>query len=114
MKVTFRSGKTADLEGTNSFVESGGQRPLLLGLYRDVTEHKRLEEQLRQSQKMDAIGQLAGGIAHDFNNILTVIQGHALLLRGAGVSSGPLACPADQICQAARPSVGPNRPMILF
>ena len=53
----------------------------MIGMARDVTDHKRLEEQLLQSQKMESIGNLAGGIAHDFNNLLGGILGYATFVK---------------------------------
>ncbi|MGC2062619.1 MAG: PAS domain S-box protein, partial [Thermodesulfovibrionales bacterium] len=68
---------------------------------RDVTKHKKLEEQLRQAQKMEAVGLLAGGIAHDFNNILSAIVGYGYILQTNMNSDDPLRENVDQILVAA-------------
>ena len=113
-RLTLRNGNVVTFEDTTSFVELRGQPSLLLGLFRDVTGQKRLEDQLRQSQKMDAIGQLAGGVAHDFNNILTVIHGHASLLLAGGNLTGVAVRSAQQIGQAAERAAALTRQLLTF
>jgi PAS domain S-box-containing protein len=68
---------------------------------RDVTERKRLEAQLRQSQRLESVGQLAGGIAHDFNNFLSVIRGYARFLIDGMDEEEPLRSDAEEIEKAA-------------
>jgi PAS domain S-box-containing protein len=110
---TFHDGRAVSMEISDSFIEVRGRPLLMLSLFRDITTQKRLEEQLRQSQKMEAIGQLAGGVAHDFNNILTVIHGHASLLAASGLDE-PGARSAQQIAQAAERAAGLTRQLLTF
>ena len=78
-----KDGRTITCEWHNTpIIEADGTFAGLLSLAQDVTERRNLEHQLRQSQKMEAVGQLAGGVAHDFNNLLTLINGYSELLLG--------------------------------
>jgi PAS domain S-box-containing protein len=77
--------------------ETDGQRPLMQGVMYDITERKRLEDQLRHSQKMEAVGQLAGGVAHDFNNLLMLIQAHNENLRDRLAADDPARKDASEI-----------------
>jgi PAS domain S-box-containing protein len=84
------------------------------GLYQDITERKVLEDQLRQSQKMQAVGRLAGGVAHDFNNLLMVIQGHGELLRQTIGSGGPHYRHIEQIQKAAERAASLTQQLLAY
>ena len=94
--------------------DSSGKITNYVTVKRDVTQEVALEEQLRQAQKMESIGQLAGGVAHDFNNILVVIQGNASLLLEAKNLSEPDADLAKQIINAAERAAGLTRQLLVF
>lgn len=84
------------------------------GLITDITERKKLEGQLRQSQKMEAIGRIAGGIAHDFNNILTAIIGYASLLQMKMRKDDPLRRNAEQVITSAERAANLTQSLLAF
>jgi PAS domain S-box-containing protein len=87
---------------------------LVIAAVRDISNRKQLEEQLRQAQKMEAVGQLAGGVAHDFNNILTVIKGHASLLLAEKNSNTDVMDALGEINAAADRASNLTRQLLAF
>ena len=81
---------------------------------RDITDQRRLEEELQQAQKMDVVGRLAGGLAHDFNNLLTVISSYAELTRDALDAEHPLRKNLSEIMGASRRAADLTRQLLAF
>jgi PAS domain S-box-containing protein len=84
------------------------------GIARDVTARKELENQLRQAQKMEALGRLAGGIAHDFNNLLTVVIGYSELINAELGPDDPMRADVGEIERAARSAESLTRQLLIF
>jgi PAS domain S-box-containing protein len=91
-----------------------GGVPHQLVMALDVTERLQLENQLRQSQKMEAIGQLAAGVAHDFNNLLTIIQGHASLQLNLAGHNAEATASFEEIAHAADRAADLTRQLLAF
>jgi len=98
----------APLPGTDGQVRGA------VALFVDMTEHRQLEEQLRQSQKMDAVGRLAGGIAHDFNNLLSVIKMYSELLLEQFDDTNPVRPDLVEIHRAAGRAASLTRQLLAF
>ncbi|HKS36470.1 MAG TPA: PAS domain S-box protein, partial [Verrucomicrobiae bacterium] len=88
--------------------------PIFTGFIRDIAERKQLEQQLRQLQKMESIGQLAAGVAHDFNNILAVVQGHTDMILGGMVEGNDAEESLKQVAAAASRAANLTRQLLAF
>jgi two-component system, cell cycle sensor histidine kinase and response regulator CckA len=94
--------------------DRSAERPMVVGTVQDITERRSLEEQLRQAQRMDAVGKLAGGVAHDFNDLLSVILGSAEFVLDTGGEDSPFREDMVQIRNAAERAAGLTRQLLAF
>jgi PAS domain S-box-containing protein len=110
-----RKGGTTAVRVSGRSVTNGRKEGVVFELFaEDVTERRALEQQLRQSQKMEAVGRLAGGIAHDFNNLLMVISGYSEFLLERLGAEPHLRGPAQEITSAAERASSLTRQLLAF
>jgi PAS domain S-box-containing protein len=114
-RVVWPGGEVRHLEGSATVIRADDGTPTrMIGVNWDITERKKLEAQLFQSQKMETVGKLAGGVAHEFNSILTAIIGQSELLLDDLPAGGSLAESATEITKAANRAATLTRQLLAY
>jgi two-component system cell cycle sensor histidine kinase/response regulator CckA len=108
-----RSGRVVDVETATHVIDYGGEQAELT-VIDDITGQRQLEEQLRQAQKMEAVGMLAGGVAHDFNNLLTIITGYSQLILNTLSEHDPNHHSVEQIMLASERAAALTKQLLAF
>jgi two-component system cell cycle sensor histidine kinase/response regulator CckA len=115
-RIARRSdGQIRWVHGRGQLVHNAkGELVTMAGTIQDITERKRLEEQLLQAQKMESVGRLAGGVAHDFNNLLTVINGYCDLMLQGMKTSDPIKEQLDEVRGAGQRAAALTQQLLAF
>lgn len=113
LKLRAKSGEIRHVLASAEMISVNGV-DCMLAIVTDETERVALEEQLRQSQKMEAVGQLAAGIAHDFNNMLTIIQGHVCLMNACKSDPAAMDESVAEISSASERAAHLTRQLLTF
>ena len=98
---------------SNRRIEYDG-RPALLSIHRDLTDQRQLEEQLRQTQRLESVGQLAGGVAHNFNNALTSIIGYSELIAMRLDEQDPILADVNHVLSVAEGAASLTQQLLTF
>jgi signal transduction histidine kinase len=112
-RMTRKDGQVIMVKALGS-VSSHHGRPAIIGTLLDISKEQALEQQLRQAQKMEAIGQLAGGVAHDFNNVLTALIGYGNLLKMKMREDDPLRLYVDQMLTSSEKAASLTQSLLAF
>ena len=114
LTLLTRGGGAITIDGNLSSTRQDGRPPMIRGIYRDITERKRVEEQLRRAERMQSAGRLAGGVAHEVNNMMTGVLGFSHFLMKGLAPDDPRRAEVAEIIKAGTRAADVTRQLLAF